>query len=98
MQGSVSTDDGDSLVCVTTDVNNTQCCTYKGGVGEWFFPNGNMVPHNNDQIMRTGHTSQVRLNFKRRQTSPTGEYTCVVFETGGSVNQTAEINLVTGRY
>ena len=91
---------GDSLVCVTTDVN-TQCCTDVGGVGEWFFPNGTMVPRNNNtvsQIVRTGQTNQIRLNFRTRQKSPTGEYTCVVPETGSSVNQTAGIRLVTGTY
>ena len=92
---------GDSLVCVTTDVN-TQCCTDRGGVGEWFFPNGSMVirniddPNRNSQIIRTGRANQVRLLFRTRQTSPTGEYTCVVPETGGLVNQTAGIRLVTG--
>ena len=94
---------GDSLVCVTTDVN-TQCCTDRGGVGGWYFPNGSTVPRNvddfnrNSQIHRTGRANQVRLNFRTRQTSPTGEYTCVVPETGGSVNQTAGIQLVTGTY
>ena len=92
---------GDSLVCNTTDVN-TQCCTDVGGVGEWFFPDGSMVPRNNDtssKIVRTGRSSQVRLNFKSPQMSPpTGEYTCVVPETGGSVSQTAGIRLVTGKY
>ena len=94
---------GNSLVCVTTDVN-TQCCTDRGGVGEWFFPNGNMVPRNiddpnrNSQIIRTGRANQVRLNFRTRQTSPIGEYTCVVPETGGSVIQTAGIRLVSSRF
>ena len=90
---------GDSLVCVTTDVN-TQCCADEGGVGEWLFPNGNMIPRNNDpvsQIVRTGRTNQVHLNFRTNQTSPTGEYTCVVPETDGSVIQTAKIRLVSGR-
>ena len=92
---------GDSLVCVTTDVN-TQCCTDEGGVGEWFLPDGSMVIRNiddhnrNSQIIRTGRTNQVRLNFRTRQTSPTGEYTCLVPETGGSVIHTAGIRLVTG--
>ena len=94
---------GDSLVCNTTDVN-TQCCTDVGGVGEWFFPNGSIVlhsiddPNRNTQIIRTGHANQVRLNFRTRQTSPTGEYTCVVPETGGSVIQTAGIRLIIGRF
>ena len=56
---------GDSLVCVTTDVN-TQCCTDVGGVGEWLFPNGSMVlnyddPNRNSQIIRTGRANQVAL-------------------------------------
>ena len=91
---------GDSLVCNTADVN-TQCCTDEGGVGEWFFPNGSMIPRNNDtvsHIIRTGRTNQVRLNFRSHKTSPTGEYTCVVPETGSSVIQTAGIRLVTGTY
>ena len=86
-------------MCVTTDVN-TQCCTDVGGVGEWFFPNGSIVPRNNDPvsyIVRTGRANEVRLNFRTRQTSPTGEYTCVVSEIGGSVIQTAGIRLVSGR-
>ena len=92
---------GYSLVCVTTDVN-TQCCMDVGGVGEWFFPDGSMVirniddPNRNSQIIRTGRANQVRLNFRTHQASPTGEYTCVVPETGGVVNQTAGIRLVTG--
>ena len=94
---------GDSLACVTTDVN-TQCCTDRGGVGEWFLPNGSMVIHNiddpnrNSEIIRTGRTNQLRLNFRTRQTSPTGEYTCVIPETNGLVIQTAGIRLVSGRF
>ena len=94
---------GDSLVCVTTDVN-AQCCNDTGGVGEWFFPDGSMVlrniddPNRSSQIIRVGRANQVRLLFRTRQTSPTGEYTCVVPETGGSVIQTAGIQLVTGTY
>ena len=85
---------------MTTDVN-TQCCTDLGE-GQWYFPNGSIVlPNINNEginIIRTGRANQVRLNFRTRQTSPTGEYTCVVPETGGSVNQTAGIRLVTGTY
>ena len=61
-----------------------------------------MVPRNvddpdrNSQIIRTGRANQVRLNFRTHQTSPTGEYTCVVPVTGCSVIQTAGIRLVTG--
>ena len=95
-----NTGPGDSLVCVTTDVS-TQCCNDTGDIGEWFFPNGNIVPRNNDmesQIVRTGRTNQVRLNFREHQESPTGEYICVVPETGGLVIHKAGIRLVTGRF
>ena len=89
---------GDSLVCVTTDVN-TGCCT-DVGEGQWYFPNGSIVLRNiNNEgisIIRTGRANQLRLNFRTRQTSPTGEYTCVVPVTDGTVNQTARIRLVTG--
>ena len=92
---------GYSLVCVTTDVN-TGCCTDEG-IGQWYFPNGSIVFRNIDtssetQIIRTGRANQVRLNFRTSQKSPTGEYTCVVPVTNGSVNQTAGIRLVSGRY
>ena len=86
-------------MCVTTDVN-TGCCTNEG-IGQWYFSNGSIVLRNIDtssgtQIIRTGRANQVRLNFRSRQTSPTGEYTCVVPVTNGSVNQTAGIRLVAG--
>ena len=90
-------------MCVTTNVN-TQCCTDVGGVGEWLLPNENMVIRNvddtdrNSQIIRTGRTNQVRLNFRSRQTSPTGDYTCVVPESNSSVIQRAGIRLVIGRW
>ena len=88
-------------MCVTTDVN-TRCCT-DAGEGQWYFPNGSIVLRNIDtssgtEIIRTGRANQVRLNFRTEQTSLTGEYTCVVPVTNGSVNQTAGIQLVTGTY
>ena len=95
-----NTGPGDSLVCVTTEVN-TGCCTDEGE-GQWYFPNGSIVLRNINNtginIIRTGRANQLRLNFRINQTSPTGVYTCVVPETDGSVNQTAGIRLVTGTY
>ncbi len=60
-------DAGLSLVCVTSYVN-TLCCRGSDGakVGEWHFPNGNIVPRNSDNpngdFTRSGFTHQVRLN------------------------------------
>ncbi len=45
-------DPGPSLVCVTSNVN-TMCCRGidhpgSGAVGNWLYPNGNIVIRNND--------------------------------------------------
>ena len=86
-----STDPGRSLVCVTSNVN-TQCCRGSdgGNVGEWYFPDGTMVPRNSDapsaDFTRTGFTHEVRLNRKNDALTPTGTYECRVPDSGtGSV-------------
>ena len=75
---------GGALVCHTNNVN-TQCCrTSDGGnVGEWFFPNGSMVPRNNNHggfvFTRSGSAQQVRLNQRfQSDLEPVGEYECRV--------------------
>ena len=61
-------DASSTLVCVTSNVN-TKCCRGSdgGSVGEWFHPNGTLVPRNSgtvgdDIFTRSGYTEQVRLN------------------------------------
>ncbi len=89
---------GLSLVCVTSTVN-TVCCrgTDGGNVGEWHFPNGNIVPRNSDSpngdFTRSGSTQQVRLNRRNNALSPSGVYTCVVPDGNDGVNHTANITL-----
>ena len=79
----MSTDPGSSLVCGTSNVN-TGCCrgTDGGNVGEWYFPNGAIVPRNSNapsaDFTRSGFTHQVRLNRRNNATSPTGTYECRV--------------------
>ena len=82
-----------SLVCVTTNVN-TQCCrTSDGGnVGEWFFPNGSMVPRHrtvgtDDAFSRSSYVQQVRLNrlSSVNAVSPTGAYECRVPDSNGTL-------------
>ena len=74
---------GSSLVCVTSNVN-TGCCRESdgGNVGEWYFPNGTIVPRNSGassaDFTRSGFTRQVRLNRRNSATSPTGIYECRV--------------------
>jgi hypothetical protein len=79
--GSDPVDPGTSLVCRTEHVN-TQCCrTSDGGnVGEWFDPNGNMLPRfgaaPSADFSRSGYTHQIRLNRRNNAMSPTGAFEC----------------------
>ena len=86
----VDPDPGSSLVCNTSNVNN-HCC---GALGEWYFPNGTIVPRNSDSLngdfTRSGYTHQVRLNRRNNATIPLGTYTCVVPDMN---NHTANITL-----
>ena len=92
-----------ALVCATNNVN-TQCCrTGDGGnVGEWFFPNGTMVPRarnpGNSIFARSGSTQQVRLNrLAYTPKEPLGEYECRVPDSSGMV-QTAAITIALGKF
>ena len=89
---------GSSLVCISANVN-TQCCgdSDGGNVGEWFFPNGSMVPHYNyyGDFTRSGFTQQVRLNRRNNAITPFGVYTCRVPDgRNGSVIHSANISLL----
>ena len=74
---------GSSLACVTSEVNS-QCCRGSdgGNVGEWYFPDGTIVPRNRQSpggdFTRSGYTEQVRLNRRNDAMGPTGTYTCRV--------------------
>ena len=89
---------GTSLVCVTSNVN-TQCCRGAdgGSVGEWYFPNGDIVLRNNvagtADFSRSGFTHQVRLNRRNNATGPTGVYECRVPPLGGGALVTASITI-----
>lgn len=87
------------LVCMTSEVN-THCCRKRdgGNVGEWYFPDGSIVPRNRDNpdsdITRSGYTSQVRLNRRNNAMGPVGTYTCKVPDPeDSSVEHTATITL-----
>ena len=97
----VNPDPGSSLVCNTSNVN-THCCRGRnnpngGSLGEWYFPNGTIVPRFGDSMMsdftRTGWTHQVRLNRKNNAMTPLGTYTCVVPDMNNMMNHNATITL-----
>ena len=76
---------GLSLVCMTDEVNE-QCCRSSDGdnTGNWFFPDGSMVPRQkditgSDTFSRTGYLQEVRLNRKEgREPYQFGVYRCDV--------------------
>ena len=76
-------DPGSTLVCVTTNVNKA-CCTGQNAVGEWFYPDGNIVPHarNSSRVVdfaRYGFNEQIRLGRAISNSAPPlGVYTCQI--------------------
>ena len=92
-------DAGSSLVCVTSYVN-TNCCRPRN-IGEWYFPNGTIVPRNieslNGDFTRSGFTHQVGLNRRNNALEPYGVYACVVPDENDGVNHNANITL-SGKY
>ena len=99
-------DSGSTLICVTTNVN-TACCrgndnnaltnATAGSVGEWYYPNGTLVPrHRNDVVnfARIGYTHEVRLSREVSDfTPPLGAFTCEVPEPSTGVLHRASINI-----
>ena len=87
--GITQTDSG-ALECHTDD---TSCCRgidnpNGGGKGEWYYPDGTMVPPPNasDGFYRTRDHMVIRLNRESTGTlSPTGMYRCVIPGAGGII-------------
>ena len=98
-------DPGSTLVCVTTNVN-TACCrrsddphylTNGGAIGEWYHPNGTLVPRGNSgkiiNFARFGYNHHIRLaRIVSNPTPPLGVYTCEVPDPCGNLF-TATISL-----
>jgi hypothetical protein len=94
-------DPGASLVCNTEHVN-TQCCRGidGGNVGEWFDPDGNILPRfgaaPTADFSRSAYTHQVRLNRRNNAMSPTGAFECRVPAMGSGDLVVASITIATG--
>ena len=82
-----------ALLCLTA---NTQCCNIdRVQLGEWYFPDGTLVPDGQDasrSIYRNRGPRVVQLNRRNNATSPTGVYRCEVPDASGT-NQTISITL-----
>ena len=99
-------DPGSTLVCVTTVVN-TACCRSRdnnymtnakaGSVGEWYYPNGTLVPRPTGHVVdfgRVAYTHQVRLaRVASGSAAPLGVYTCQVPDAATGHLVTANITL-----
>ena len=93
--------DGGALECHTDD---TTCCrgiddpSNGVGRGEWYYPDGTVVPPPNNgsnKIYRTRDHMVIRLN-RPGVTEPSGVYTCVIPGAGG-VNITRRITILDGK-
>ena len=94
-------DPGSTLVCVTSNVN-TPCCRGAdgGNVGEWFDPDGSIVPRpysigsSTNIFARYGYTHQVRIGSIGTPTGPLGAYRCDVPDGATGSNVSASINII----
>ena len=101
---------GDTLVCVTTNIN-TACCRSKdnnnvtnataGVVGEWYYPDGTLVPRSGGDVIdfvRVVFTHQLRLAREvSGSTPPLGVYTCEVPHPSTGVLHNASITILKGK-
>ena len=90
-------------MCETINVNPQCCRTSDGGnVGEWFFPNGTMVPRMSNNtggfvFVMSAFTQEVRLNQRfPSDLEPVGEYECRVPDSGG-MERRATIRIALGK-
>ena len=68
---------GSAILCTT---NKNPCCsTPPNRFGEWYYPNGSMIPNNaaGYSFFRTrGYNQTIRLNSRNNAQSPTGSFCC----------------------
>ena len=87
-------DPGSTLVCVTRGSDG-------GSVGDWFYPDGSMVPRSNtigssttNIFTRFGYTEHVHLGTVGTPTGPLGAYRCDVPDgMNGTITVSASINI-----
>ena len=100
--GDSKLDGGVPLACVTTNVNMACCRGRDGGrVGEWYHPDGTIVPRNTDVdssvdnvFTRSGFTHEVRLNRRDNVMGSLGVYSCIVPDEVTGEDVSASITLV----
>ena len=97
-----SSDSGSTLVCVTTNVNMA-CCrssdnNNNGSIGDWYYPNGDMVNYpdaasDGENFTKFDRQQQLRLSSRGAPEGPLGEYRCEITDGSGG-NANAKINII----
>ena len=67
---------GSAILCTT---NRSPCCSTPNRVGEWYYPNGSMVPNNAagySFYRGRGNNQTIYLNRRNNAQSPTGSFCC----------------------
>ena len=66
---------GSAILCTT---NRSPCCS-ADSIGEWYYPNGSMVPDNDageDFYRSRGKNQTIQLNRRNNARSPGGSFCC----------------------
>ena len=93
--------EGDAALWCTTD--RVGCCTDGGRAGEFYFPDGTLVPISNNDLTRTYYRNRImsggiRLN-RRSNGVITGQFRCEIPDAGGTVvNLFINIGMFMGWY
>ena len=89
------TSTGSAIICTT---NGSPCCkTPPNRFGEWYYPDGSMVPNNatgKDFYRGRGDNQTIQLNRRNNAQSPTGSFCCELPD-NSNVNHTLCVRLGT---
>ena len=80
------TSTGSAILCTT---NRSPCCS-TNSVGEWYYPNGSMVPNNGAQqdFFRSRSNNQtIYLNRRNNARSPGGSFCCELPESSDMIHR-----------
>ena len=88
--------DGDSVQCHTELIT---CCSSTQGSnrGDWYFPNGTMLPFPsfNGDIVESRQAQRVELHRRNNANEPTGVYRCDIPVSDGDKRDTVYVGLYT---
>ena len=88
--GDIST--GSAIFCTT---NRSPCCSHPVRVGQWYYPDGSMVPNNvagKDFYRGRGDDQTIHLSRRNNTQTPTGSFCCELPD-NSDVNHTLCVHL-----